>query len=262
MFAIIFNRAKTTMYSLQATSRPGKYQHRLGGTLAKGGWKVRHGKAPIQLLLDLDTSDPKLAGMANGLRRLPLVNAFQFPDVIFGYRVVAEGIIEVVAQAPKKSKDFPYARYPESFPEFSMSLKKADFDIHKMRDLTVFGGMFGSQLLTTLSEKERQKLRRKLVEQVEELDLGGEDPCGQTLEDLFKEHCTPLIQGPSDFACSQRGCRKQSAELEVLCLIQSEADDLEEQGFSLWGDGDGEDIQLLFERCTNCGAIYVTAQST
>ncbi len=110
----------------------GSFQHRFGGTPAHHGIKPGGNNQPLHLLYTFDTRDALVPVRVPGARYLPLYYCFPYNAGAVGYRVVSDEEIEILYMETKHVQpDFPYANYPNEFPETPVSLIPISYEEHK-----------------------------------------------------------------------------------------------------------------------------------
>lgn len=98
------------------------YKHRFGGPLALKVNGAPPGQPALHRLVTLDLLDPKLPDLPK-TRWLPLLYGFRYDGCRLTYRILSNSAIEIVELSPAASlADWPYADYPEAFPEVTAEL--------------------------------------------------------------------------------------------------------------------------------------------
>lgn len=95
-------------------------------------------KPALHRVLTLAMSDPLLQFRIDGVAELPLVYGFVYDGCELKYRVVSAGKIEMLEMTPKApAANWPYARYPPSFPEKRFGLRdEGKIDPEQVDELT------------------------------------------------------------------------------------------------------------------------------
>lgn len=218
----------------------GAYSHWFGGEPTHNGAIPPDREYAVNLLYDLDLTDPQL-GLASrfpGLSRLPLYNALQYNCCDIVYRVVADDAIEIVAMDPPKrspwSADFPFENYPRAFPRTPIHLETVAPDIV-------------TKCITPLAPDGSADIVRT---------------------DVLQDACMfPRVggrqfmwQGIPEWPCPTPTCphhgQKGNANKEVFAVIWERPI----PGLHLWIDNpkprDLGSCQIIFSRCTGCGVLH------
>lgn len=106
----------------------GSFLHTFGGELEHPVFPPG-GKAPCHLLYTIDTDDPLFPVKIDGVRMLPLIYCQQYHAAAMGYRLTGSGIEVVYIESLEWMDDFPYDRYPSSFPRRDIRLEQVGPDV-------------------------------------------------------------------------------------------------------------------------------------
>jgi hypothetical protein len=112
--------------------------HRFGGPLALNvGGADKHVPA-LHRVLTLSVSDPLLGVPMKGATELPLIYGFLYDGCRLKYRMVSDGQIELLKMSPQSpSANWPYPKYPASFPEKRFALRHdGQIEPYQVHELT------------------------------------------------------------------------------------------------------------------------------
>ncbi len=115
---------------------PGPYRHYFCGENCIPGAHCPNCDKPLLLMLNLDTTDPRLELTGFPSRMLPLLYCWTCDiaqDPPFCYRVLSDGSVELVRFGKGRSQpdDFPYAPYPVFFPGSAATLRQVPADVEE-----------------------------------------------------------------------------------------------------------------------------------
>jgi hypothetical protein len=227
--------------------RSGPYNHWFGGVPAHRGVVPPRRSHPVHQLYDLDLRDPDLglASRFGGLSRLPLYNALQYNCCDLVYRVASDDAIEIVSMTNPNNPDWyanhPFDNYPAAFSRHPVALEPVQPDVLDLL-ARVLGDNGGETYTSSASGPVRKRLRA----------LGY--PFPQVGGRQF------MWQGIPGWDCRGRRCKyaKQftEADKEVIAVVwERPAPDLH-----LWSDDpkyqDVGSCQIIFSRCSGCGALH------
>ncbi|MFO0936155.1 MAG: hypothetical protein U0798_06525 [Gemmataceae bacterium] len=237
----------------------GRYRHRFGGVSSFRGLTPEGEKHPVHQLYELDLRDPKL-GLADRfphLTRLPLLYPFQFSNASLLYKVCDDSKVKIYplntgsdSNVRTWDKNFPFRKYPRTFPEHAIQLKATIASAQKLIDA----------LSAPAKPKEdpdarfdrRMKLRKRLIQKGWPFSkIGGK---------------VKFMQSFPEWKCPEplKGCSPEfdSRRKEVFAEIWERPF----PGFNLWSTDPVYqpifDVQILFARCKSCGVIHSSNQCT
>ena len=220
----------------------GPFKHRFGGTPTHRGIKPRGSSQPLHLLYTFDTKDPLFPVRVRGVRHLPFYYCFPYNAGALGYRVVSDDEIKILYMETKRVEpDFPYENFPNEFPEVPVSLTPISYDDHKT--LVYYLALEDSNLKKHLSEEDKTFLKETGYPFTQ---LGG-------IQRMWQD--VPQAPCP-DKTCE---CHKYNFYLEVFAVVWNQP----VPGVSLWTEKqDDWEIQIIFQICPECRAIYVCNRCT
>jgi hypothetical protein len=250
----LFQVSSRQVYALE-TGKADHYKHTFGGASRHSGVVPAGGKQPLHLLYSLDTSDPKLTLKIPGVRWLPLYHGFIYDNRDVGYRVLSDSAIEILhVETTEIAKDFPYANYPTAFPKLPAWLSDSVFDPTEPVDVFLYRTVFGYEWLTA---DQRDALHQFMATSYREIE---EHEPPETFEELAEEHRWYLFSNPPyDPPCPNKDCPNHATrgKMHILAVIVNEV----APGIYLYGKY-LDDVQLIFQICPTCHAIYTTCVNT
>lgn len=212
--------------------------HQFGGGQNYRGAIPSGGDVPVQLLFRLNLRDPMSPIHINGVDWLPLFYSFQYDACAMGYRILGDFEIEILSvETTEMVEDFPYSQYPAAFPEVPVELVQMTYEETKVL-------AFGEYLAKHLPGIELQETDRAILDSMGRkcARIGG---------------AQVLVQEMPRFRDCPAKCRHYLNSLRPFCTIWNEPI----QGVDVWQAG-GEPIQIVYQVCSECGAIQTENQCT
>ncbi len=217
------------------------FRHRFGGMPTYNGIVPPRNSQPLHLLYTFDTNDPLFPVSIPGIRYLPLFYCFPYNAGDLGYRMISEDQIEILHLTPKRTEpNFPYPNYPDHFSETSVKLVPITYEEHK----TLVHYLTYEQhfLKSFLSETDRNFIKENAYPFTQ---LGG---------------IQRMWQGIPEINCPNKRCEnhKLGVSQEVFAVVWNQP----VPDVFLWSEDSDDEIQIIFQICTNCQAISVCNRCT
>lgn len=221
----------------------GPFRHRFGGTPTHRGIKPRGSSQPLHLLYSFDTKDPLFPVRVRGVRHLPLYYCFPYNAGALGYRVVSDDEIKILYMETKRVEpDFPYENFPNEFPEKPVSLVPISYEEHKT--LVYYLAWEDYRLdKKDLSEPDKTFIKESGYPFTQ---LGG-------IQRMWQD----VPQAP----CPDKTCENHRYNffLEVFAVVWNQPI----PNLYLWTKKRDEwEVQIIYQICPKCRAIYVCNRCT
>ena len=207
-------------YFITASKSDASSAHSLCGDQSIRGAISPNSGLPLLLVASLDLTDPRLGITDPRLKTLHLLYSWTCPisDGEFTYRETDSGIQVLKYTAGPPHKDFPYDKYPPSFPRITAQLQQVD--------------QHEQSIIRALNRREN-------------------DPI--LLEEQFPQLATPRSQVGGEprlmqWPLPQRTCPECGEAMPLLAAIG------DENGTSRGFSGNPF-VQLLYFFCVPCGAV-------
>ena len=139
-----FHHDSRTHYR-EVTATSDSFGHTFGGDPSSHGLRFVNCE-PMHLLYRLNQADDAVNLQLLGVRWLPLCYHFSYAayDGTLIYRVLNDMEIELIAPAEAShNPDFPYANFPQHFPQAAIRFSKQGYDPTKAEDAVKFAALFG-----------------------------------------------------------------------------------------------------------------------
>lgn len=210
-----------------------KYDHICGGS------GIHHGATPKGLpkalhhIYTFDTTDPKFPFKLSRRRYLPLFYGFAYNAGACAYRVVSDSKIKVIyMETEEVEPDFPYPGYPDEFVATKVEIQKFPYEAKKLFYATIVDEY-------CLNEADEDQLEAEL---------------GSDFTQIGGHH--RLTQGPPQIECKNPKCIwfDSLGSLEVFATVWNQP----HEGIQLWSKEECDDIQVIFQICTECGTIHAS----
>jgi hypothetical protein len=231
---------------VRAVPLAGKFLHRFGGQPAHRGTVPRGDKQPLHLLYTFDTYDPLFPIKISNARFLPLYYCFPYNTSDIGYKVVSDTEIEILHMRTRRAMpDFPYENYPANFPEVPVSLVPVTYEEHKTL-------IYYMALEDHFMERDYlNEADKRFIESIGYpfTQIGG---------------VQRMWQGVPEVGCPNKKCENHNDEysMGVFAVIWNQP----VPDVYLWDVEpdfrDNTDVQLIFQICSECHAIYVCNRCT
>lgn len=255
------------------------FGHTFGGTVESHGIRVKNTKAPIQLLFDLDLSDPAIDVKIPGVNRLPLLYGLHYAGQVTDQRYIVHPDRSVEFFGLKRYSPDYVLECPDAFPETSLSLERAGFDSQKAEDALSCLQVFGLRHLPAL-ELERaitlayDKYWPELSErknQFEHKDLTKQEYLESEAISPFWQHVNRFCDNPrcSSITYKVTGWipfKVRGFMRKILCRGDwpiardiSRQESLREIG--MW-EFEHQELLVIFSHCPLCNTIHVTNQTS
>ena len=207
-------------YFITASKSDASSAHSLCGDQSIRGAISPNSGLPLLLVASLDLTDPRLGITDPRLKTLHLLYSWTCPisDGEFTYRETDSGVQVLKYTAGPPHKDFPYDKYPPSFPRITAQLQQVD--------------QHEQSIIRALNRREN-------------------DPI--LLEEQFPQLATPRSQVGGEprlmqWPLPQRTCPECGEAMPLLAAIG------DENGTSRGFTGNPF-VQLLYFFCVPCGAV-------
>lgn len=260
----LFDHDRLTISS--ETSKPNpEFQHYFGGSAKEYGLRFVNAEHPCHVVYWLDTTDPLVPFSHPNVRFLPLVHGFQYSSngFEFIYRILNEQEIEIIAPDPLEfNKHFPYSNYPPHFEKTGVSFELANYKPKDAESALEYQGVFG---IDQLSKSEMQRAIEIARETWHPERFTGRDWSDEEVVRI--RGCDPFVQDTPSASCENPDC---TAEVDRVIELESKSYTIRvsslkviaihqphDEEETMWG---GDDVQLFWQQCTECGCITVNNQ--
>ena len=171
------------------------------------GWKFVALKKPLHLLYRLNLNDPAIPIRLPGITWLPLCYAFGYSafDGKCIYRVVDDSCVELIwPEKPKFDPNFPYPKYPSSYPQSSVRFEQAAYDSKQAMDALSLAAVFG---VDELPAGEMEKAIKYVAENTDLMEMWCGEKYGwepaSVVESMYPR---PFMQGAPSRECENPHC--------------------------------------------------------
>lgn len=218
------------------------YGHFFGGPALHQAARFKGARSPLHLVYCFNLADPALGAIKHveGLTSFPLYHGFQFDGCRFGYLVEADDRLTIFSGPQKFVADFPYEGYPEVFPKTPVRAQPIAYEDQKCLTLAHADAGGADDNLERLSASDQRRLRSLGYPFTQ---IGGPQP---------------LMQGSPNSRCPNPACwaHSHNQPMHVIATVWDEP----VPGVNLWIEEGGDYVELVYEQCSICSAIYVTNQ--
>lgn len=215
-------------------------RHTFGGVPRHLGAVPTGCTKPLHLLYNLDLADDNCHLTIPNSRFLPLYYGFQYDATPVWYRVLSDDEIAIVRQDKTEwTSEFPYASYPEAFPELAVDVTSPD------------------PVTSQLEDDEDDYWRERWIDDQESIREDGDEP---NHNDLIA--CVAgLWQGAPKDPCINLSCAGQ--QMNILAIIEHDAVADVGKDIHFWDHhGEGEEVQIVFQICPRISLLLATNQCT
>lgn len=216
------------------------YGHFFGGPALHAGAHFEGAEAPIQLLYHLNLEDPALKALVpvGGVTWLPFYYGFQFEHCRFGYVLEASDRIRILNPRQKFIKDWPYRDYPAAFPQTPIRIESISYEDQKT--LALMHTLEDRGIPRWISPADRDQLKAWHYPFTQ---IGG---------------YPRLLQWTQASECLNESCAAHGKRWPMqICMVVWHKP---VPGVNVWGEPHGVGVQLVYQQCGSCGAIYVLCE--
>jgi hypothetical protein len=235
-----------------------RYGHTFGTDVDYKGLRPGARKPPVHVLMRLNSDDDAVDVRISGIRWIPLLCAIRYDACNLGYRVESDDRVKIISQeVTKAEKNSPYPGYPDRLAIRPIAFRRIPLVRSRPGDLMKILAVFGP---ASLSKREFSTVRQYVIRKRILRESWGY----RNVDEFLREDLAwPFIQGRPKSDCPDRTCKNhgKNGTMSPFAVFEEDGPNYWESVESLWGPH-SESLQIIYEYCPRCFAIFTTNQCT